>query len=157
MHYVVLVAEKVLSGITPLLSGLSVNKDSGYLTIRDRINGSVLITVQIGKCKPEKAKKYFDFSLEKGARLFQHKKHFSSWQSKDEGEDFYAGAIISEDLILSFSGLSELADEALVLMVANLCRWIHDGDAYSIAAISDNKYFTDLRSGGKLQDYKQIM
>jgi hypothetical protein len=43
--------------------------------------------------------------------------HVSSWESRDPGHDRWGGAIRIEDLIFSFSGLPELADEALMLGV----------------------------------------
>lgn len=63
----------------------------------------------------EKGSQSFDFALEKSRRLREHPDHLSSWQSRDPSSNKWGGAIRVGQFILSFSGLPELVDEALML------------------------------------------
>jgi len=121
------------------------NRHSGYLTLMNATNGRILLVVQIGNCPQTKARKYFDFSQEKAGRLFIHPDHSSSWQSRIPETNQWGGAIrTTNDLILSFSGLPELADEALGLWVAFKMEWMDVADAVVLATISENRYFSQL-------------
>ncbi len=82
-----------------------------------------------------KMEKYIRFATEKALRLyggFFNEQHRASCQSRDRATEKYAGAItvcarhgegrISEWIILSFSGLSELMDHELVIRIAEGLR-----------------------------------
>jgi hypothetical protein len=121
----------------------------GYLTIQRRRDGRVLLVAQIGECPDNKAEKYMTLSLEKGGRLYWcrscgFKNHLSSWQSRNEKRMKYGGAICAGPFILSFSGLPELADEAVMLRLAVELNLISLRTAYRIAKISDNNYARQL-------------
>ncbi|MCR4280094.1 MAG: hypothetical protein NUV82_01555 [Candidatus Komeilibacteria bacterium] len=93
----------------------------GYLVIRSKKDGRVLFVVQIGEIPPEKVQKYFDYALEKGARLYIHlpEGHISSFQSANEAKNQFGGAVLIGDYILSFSGIPlAAADEATLLQAA---------------------------------------
>jgi hypothetical protein len=98
--------------------GMAENKNRGYFSIRRRGDGRILLLAQIGECPSDKEDKYKTLCLEKGWRLFRKKRHLSSWQSRNEKANKYAGAICAGPLIFSFSGLSELVDEAAMLLIA---------------------------------------
>ena len=120
------------------------HKQSGYLTIRRKIDGRILLAVQIGECPPHKASEYFKFSLEKGERLFHHSNHVSSWQSRDDKNEKWGGAIIAGNYIVLFSGFPELLDEAVVLVLSLFFCWISHEKATGIAKISNNFFYPYL-------------
>jgi len=134
--------------IIPVLTNLPGNpkphKKSGYLTIRQKADGKILLVAEIGNCPFSKAEKYLRLSLEKGERLFRHPKHLSSWQSRDPEKEKYGGAIVTNEFILSFSGFREYLDEAMVLVLAEFLRWISREQAEKIAAISNNPFYREL-------------
>lgn len=122
---------------------------SGYFTLRDAVSGRVMLLCQTGICPDDKAEIFFQNSLEKGQRLFSNFAHLhfhkSSWQSRD-GVTKFAGAIFIPNLILSFSGLPELADEAIMLMLAINLGLGEENYCNGIAKISGNNIFHDLKS-----------
>ncbi len=86
-------------------------------------------------------------AMEKYSRLYQWGPdrnkvggHISAWQSRDVSGDYkkYGGAIVAGGFILSFSGLSEYLDEAIVTVAAHLCGLIDQGQMFEIAVISNN-------------------
>lgn len=136
----------ILTYITDLIesSSLPSERNNGYFTLRTMNDGQVVLIARIGVCKPEKADKYLSFSQEKGLRLFQQREHdVSSWQTRNEEKDLWGGAIIAGDFILSFSGLPELTDEAVMIKTALLCKWASEETLCQIAEISDNRLFLD--------------
>jgi hypothetical protein len=96
--------------------------------------------------------------LEKGQRLFTLQSLHSSFQSRDESAIItdiggneqnwgqWGGAIRLTDghLILSLSGLPEMGDEAVMLVVAIRAGWLGGSEAKTIATISKNPYFEPL-------------
>lgn len=101
-------------------------KNCGYFTLRDYSSNRVILTRQIGICPSDKWQRYHDLSLEKGDRLFRNADHLSSRESRDHEKSQYGGAISAESLSLSFSGLPELGDEAVMLCAARMLGWISD-------------------------------
>ena len=128
------------------IPGFPNEKNSGYCTIISVADGRVLLSFQVGHCPREKFEKYYSFSHEKAQRLrkFVFDGHVSSWQSRDESAGQWGGAISAGSVIFSFSGLPELADEAIMLMAAVTCNFMSPETAIEIARISGNKFFTDL-------------
>ena len=137
-------------------------ENCGYCTIRSVVDGRVLLTFEVGHCPDEKAAKYWALSIEKGQRLFNHPDHASSFQSRDEnatvqvfGEvqewGHWAGAIRALDGILSFSGLPELGDEAVMLIAGIKSRRLFGSGAQKIAEISSNPYLEPMiRASGAM-------
>ena len=122
------------------------DKDNGYCVITSALDGRVLLTFQVGECKPEKVKKYYSLANAKAVRLysFASQNHVSSWQSRDKDANRWGGAIRAGDVIFSFSGLPELADEAVMLVAAVICNFISLEEAEKIAIVSDNVTFSIL-------------
>ncbi len=120
-------------------------RKSGYFTLRDISSGRVIITIMLGDIPKEKQEKYLQLSLEKGDRLYKNYKTsfkiFSSWQTRQPDNDKWGGAIRVNRYILSFSGLSELLDEALVLEVALTMNWENSHRLYEISQVSNNIYY----------------
>jgi hypothetical protein len=136
--------------ISEILLKRGINKSSGYFTIGNLLGDAPLAVIKIGDVPEEKAAKYFSFSQEKYNRLrkmYSEHGHMTSWQSRDESKDMWGGAIIVADLdhnrhILSFSGLPELADEALMINVARYFNSSHiQLDSDEMAKISNNHYY----------------
>jgi len=99
----------------------------------------------VGIVNPAKAQTYLDTALEKARRLRAQLKYgdVSSWQSRDEENGRWGGAIVTESEIreiYSGSALPQLGDEALELLLAIGQRRMGVKRALEIAAISDNPY-----------------
>jgi hypothetical protein len=98
---------------------------------------------------PERQSKCFRLSLEKAQRLLEHPTDCSSWQSRNQNDSKWGGAVRWGDFAFSFSGLPELKDEALMLYLLHTSRrWpgfltsgpFH-GQLINIARFSGNSYF----------------
>ncbi len=123
------------------------DRTGGYLTILEQWptdwDVPVLVAL-VGEIPNKKSRKYRDFSFEKAKRLMGHSEHLSSWQSRSPNEDRWGGAVRTDTHILSFSGLPELADEALMLALALKLGLLKDRYAATIAMTSDNNDFRRL-------------
>lgn len=127
----------------------------GYLTLMNAITGEIVFTVPFGEIPEEKKEKYFEFSQEKAHRLFSQVNmhlpngHTTSFQSRNEELDMWGGAIYlnsqSLSVILSFSGMPELIDEAMMLVVADrLVRLYGLKNVTKIEAVERNPYWKPL-------------
>jgi len=117
-------------------------RGGGYLCIT-KMKGDIpedapFLIIQVGAPTREKVLKYLEFSQEKALRLSAHPDHISSWQSRDYESNRYGGAIRAEGYILSFSGLTELADEAVLVNTAFRLGLISGGRCFEIAKVSGN-------------------
>ena len=122
-------------------------KEGGYFTIFDMELGLPVIISSAGNYHPRMANIYLSFSQEKAVRLSCNSDHLSSWESRDVESSCYGGAILvgeNRDYIISFSGLPELADEALMLALALRLLWITPEKALEIAKRSQNHYFAKI-------------
>lgn len=148
----ILVTERLCLGvIEPRVNdGKSLEKQrhGGYLCVLDDIDPHLpaLARVRIGGPKEGKQTRYADLSEEKARRLASNPQHPSSWQSRDIARDYYGGAVRCEDgTILSFSGSTEEADEALMLLVARFCNLLTAEEADEIAGISNNELYREAK------------
>ncbi len=119
-------AHKVLEAYLALSNDLTGRdgREGGYLTVMNAETGEIEHHFEIGVISEEKADKYSAFSKEKAVRLFKNHKahgHVTSYESRNVPENKYAGAVLVGNKILSFSGLPELSDEALMYGLAALC------------------------------------
>lgn len=134
----------ILDTVEDLIEKLNVEgKNSGYLAIVDRSDGRLLLHAQVGNCLPDKHAKYCEISLEKAMRIYRNQ-DASSWMSRDPDNDKWGGAIVAGRFILSFSGLPELADEALMLALGREMSWISIEDVMGLATVSNNEYIGKL-------------
>lgn len=136
-------------------------RQSGYFTLRDITSGRVIFTIMLGDVPKEKQEKYLNFSLEKGDRLFKNYKsnfkNFSSWQTRNPDKDLWGGAIRTDKYVLSFSGLSELLDEALVLELALIMNWVNPYRLYEISQVSNNRFYRYFNaSAAQLDHWKNL-
>lgn len=128
----------------------------GYLTIASKLAGELLLCVRTGVIPHKddanptyqtKGRKYLHCSKEKARRLIETSHlygHMSSWQSRNEANDEFSGAVWCDTFAVSFSGLPELVDEALCLVLSLHFNWIDVKRADKIAALSNNPYFKPL-------------
>jgi hypothetical protein len=129
-------------GLHLLKERCCIDRDYGFLTVFDN---NVLLSCQINLCPKDKADAYFTFSVEKARRLHAHPDHYTSFQSRDVESGKYAGAIVCRlHTILSFSGLPEMADEALMIFVAFKTGWIDENEALRLSGISGNPYIKKI-------------
>ncbi|MCX6723809.1 MAG: hypothetical protein NT155_01380 [Candidatus Staskawiczbacteria bacterium] len=139
--------ELVELGMASLVEKCKLDRNYGYFTVMDTAAlGRIKLICEIGVCPPEKAEKYRTFSQEKAVRLFVNSAHDTSWQTRNPGENKWAGAVRAGSLIFSFSGLPELDDEALMTFVASQAGLIDRFKVIEIASISRNKHIYDILS-----------
>jgi len=97
-----------------------------------------LMIAMVGKPTASKERKYLELCQEKAIRLMANEKHLSSWQTRHLDHQQYGGAIRAGDFIFGFSGLIELADEAVLLMMALEIGLLSKEEVVAIAQISGN-------------------
>ncbi len=135
---------QLLQLVPALPNNQNPEKVSGYLTVRRASDGLIMTISAFGEMPPEKVAKYQEKSLEKSDRLLAHPDHISSWQSRHPEEGQWGGAIraTSADRVISFSGLPELIDEALVLVLAFVTGLINS-DEFKTAVLKSNNQFAE--------------
>jgi hypothetical protein len=153
---IVAVANAVLYRFLPLPDNPKPENTGAYLILFSKTSGQELIVIPLGTFPiPEKAEAIYTFSNEKALRLFSNaisNGHISSYQSRDVDNKKYAGAITApqdspcegRNLIGSISGLPELGDEAVALLIFHVLSWITLEDARKVVEISDNPFFQPL-------------
>ncbi|TAK95208.1 hypothetical protein EPO05_04975 [Patescibacteria group bacterium] len=112
-------ANRVLKALLAMPNnGLTKRHRGGWFSRRDH-RGTVRTYFMIGHPPYRDRDKCLRLSLYNGQRLHSHPEHLSSWQSRRPKLRWYGGAIrMTDGGSLSFWGLPEKANEALVLMVA---------------------------------------
>lgn len=135
----------VEEGILLLQKNCGAAKNYGFLTVYDAMCGhGVLLGAKINICPQEKSEKYFILSIEKAKRLSESR-NLLSWQSRDPANNKWGGAVVVRvNTVLSFSGMDELEDEALVIYVAHKAGWIDRAQALELAAISSNPHVAKI-------------
>jgi len=154
------IAEAVLARFLALPENPKPEKKGGYLAVLDCLDSGwvkMLFVNELGYCEPERANAYLGYCQEKARRLVGLRLeagHISAWQSRSTYKEAYGGAIVApaggagysdgKDLVVAFSGLTEHGDEALVLVIWMIFRWITLTEARQIVEISENKLFEPL-------------
>lgn len=132
-----------------VLSKIGSDKDmegrlGGYLCIADRTGLPVLV-VRLGEMSTAKATQYFRNALEKALRLALISGRCGdtlSRHSRDETRERWAGAVLGDEYVWSFSGLPEDADEMFVILLAHTEYDLSLYDASLLAG--SNRYFEGL-------------
>lgn len=122
------------------LGGKYKGKSGGVISVRDGERGIILACSVVGNPPDEKIEKYFNFSFEKGKRLFDNKGHLTSHESRDESKEQYGGAIVGEEVIVSFSGFPEKADSLFSLVVLQECHAIVEAVLHTIVQRAQIEY-----------------
>lgn len=141
------IASQIVATSVKIPGNEAPERQGGYLVVRNKISGVPLLIERVGKCPVSNVKRYHNLALEKGERLGNTRLtsgHISSYQSRDTQNDKWGGAILTEDLIISFSGLKELFDEAVVLVLAIRMHWLEIREAEAITEISGNTFVKPL-------------
>lgn len=120
-------------------------RTGGYLCLQDMKSGVPLAITVVGTCDDdEKAKKYLTFCQEKACRLQNSPHDHTSYQSRNEANLQYGGAIRGSNYIFSFSGFPELVDEAAMLVGAVLAGELVSEKAHDLAELSNNPHYVAL-------------
>ena len=137
-----------------LLSNEKPEKAGGYLLIGlDDL--SVKEILKIGECDPKKISKYVTIVQEKAYRLYadwlRDSTSVSSWQTRDPDMNRWGGAVLfganagnSDRNIISFSGLTEAADEAVSLALGKNLGFANSDYLERVAEISNNAVSREL-------------
>jgi len=123
-------------------------KEGGAFCVVDLKTGRFVIRpIIIGVVTdPEKRAKYLRLCVEKARRLrrkYMQYNHLLSWQSRNPDKGEWGGSICDGEYLWAFSGLPEEGDEALMLISAQSCGQIANGDPGKYAMISDNRVILD--------------
>lgn len=120
----------------------------GYLVVADVGTGLPLGSLFIGDVADDKAARYIELAQEKALRLATKLSlgHVLSWQSRDPAANLWGGAayICMGNIILSFSGLPELWDEAICLATASYGLYVPPANLIPLTEISENREFYRL-------------
>jgi hypothetical protein len=136
LNYMVEVIEALLGEARQHMNGDDRVREGGWfclLDVRQPPGWMVRVHERIGQLQTDKEAKYREFSLEKATRLASHPEHTTSRESRDEAAAQYGGAIHAHGYILSFSGLPEVWDEAIMLQAAILCDLLTPDEARRIS------------------------
>jgi len=122
------------------------SRQGGYLVIREKGSGKILLLARVGQFPPADTEKYLNFAQEKGARLNKliAAGDISSWGSRDPESGKWGGAIVAGDLIVSFSGLKEIIDEAVTLVLSLRLDWITHNQVLAVTEISGYRFIKEL-------------
>lgn len=114
---------------------VDLSKNCGCFTVLDK-SGNLILKFHIGELPAEKFERYYTFSEEKARRLHKNLEigHVSSFQSRNPEKDQWGGAISAGDYILSFSGMPEIVDEIMMLLLAIELGLLKYEDALMIVA-----------------------
>ena len=141
------VLESILQVATRRFPETTQGRLGGFLCVLNPQIGEIVVTGLIGTEPDEKKReKYKLLAEEKARRLALHPEHQSSWESRDPDKNRWGGAIRGTRLLFSFSGLPELWDEALMLVLAVRLKEIETAAAQAIAKKSENQFFEQLLS-----------
>jgi len=123
-------------------------KKGGYLSVFSIPNAMLGFISCVGSIvPPEKWQDYARNSQEKGIRLLtthQELGHLTSYESRDPDNNKWGGAVYADKYIFSFSGLPELADEAIMLTLAVELDFLSLQNASDIAKRNNNPIFDSL-------------
>jgi len=115
-----------------------------YFCLADPKWGNPFAVLAVGDVPYEKYEKYLALSIEKAGRLARHLgEHFSSWQSRNPQKDHWGGAV-KGNYVYSMSGLPELGDEAVMLVVLRIIQPESGSLCSGIAKLSGNWYYEPL-------------
>ncbi len=128
-------------------------REGGVLTVG--VDGfSQKHVLDIGSYPADKGDKYTRLSQEKAHRAYAHwlrqpEVAVSSWQTRNPQEMMFGGAVLFPPIkespnIISFSGLAEITDEAISLVLGCYLGLAQRGYADKVAGISENQVYEEL-------------
>lgn len=124
----------------------------GYLCIINKKTGKIIKTVLIGAIPIQKAKRCSTLAQEKARRVFSHlyEGHCTSYESRNHDADQWGGAIVTENLILAFSGYPEDGDTLICLSTAHAIGDIKKEQKERIIEITKIQYLIKIPELKKL-------
>jgi len=122
----------------------SCNHIGGYLTIVSCKDGRVFVCVEVGCCPKSKAGKRMALSIRNAKALFKNPECKSSWEIRSIKKHISQGAVVADDLIVSFAGVSGPEDEAIALSISRISNWLYMKDARRIARASRNRIYLKM-------------
>lgn len=111
---------------------------TGFVFVVYNTNTEQYYLGQIGTIPPGKLFKYTFLALEKAWRLLQNPEHLTSRQSADPDAEKWPGAVRVDDYIISISGLTPDADEALPANLGWLTKHITATELQALAELTRN-------------------
>lgn len=145
-----MVLEQILLDVRPHLSEADQQRAGGYFCVMDRSQGDgapaiPMLLTAVGHIPIDKAQKYHDLAIEKAQRLIARPDTMSSYQTRLPGYGKWGGAIASRGgIVLSFSGLPEHADEALMLALGHDLKLVTLIEGSVISQLSNNQIYPHL-------------
>ncbi len=118
-------------------------KAGGVLVIYTK-EGKWLANICIGDVPPESTAKYTSVAMTKIYILLKNPDYLSSYQGRDPDNGLWGGGIRTEEHFISFSGLNEAGDEAVILVAAQAQEKIRDTDVAKIVLLSNNNTYLKL-------------
>lgn len=147
--------QRIITEVPPIVStALAFIKDptkaGAYLCVTD-FDGRLELEIPVGSFKDvQRSIDCAAFALEKNRRLAAHPNHLSSFESADEDEGKYPGAIRGDNFLWSLSALPALWDEACMLSLALRVNEISVERVRKIIEISKNPFAHHLLPDGTL-------
>lgn len=102
------------------------------------------VPMKFGEVPDDKRSKYKELSQEKARRLSGYHEHISSFQSRNEDEDLWGGAVRFGDIIASTSGFNEYADEIVSVLTLNFLGIVDFNDCRLMLGPSNNRYWDEI-------------
>ena len=136
-------ANDLIEMMARVIPGFPQDRKGGYICIMDRTDGTLISLTRVGSFLKDNWLVYSALAQEKAQRVLSTSGRISSWEDRDESKMRYGGAIRASQFTLSFSGLTEHADELLVLFLAKSAGLVNHEDCCAIAKISNNRLYLD--------------
>ena len=125
--------------IVPVAAKFGEGRGGGSLCLMRPDGQPILVGLMGDPSPPKKVREYWDFSQEKPRRLSRHPEHVSSFQSRNDAEEQYPGAIRGYDVLGGFSGLPWKAEEGFVIALFRFGGLISEQMVNKIVQTSDNE------------------
>ncbi|MFA4999416.1 MAG: hypothetical protein WC519_01680 [Parcubacteria group bacterium] len=116
-------------------------RKGGYLAFVDK--KGLAFKTSVGSFLEEKEEKNRSFSQEKAERAFRTV--MPSFETRDPDNEKWGGGIFAGEYGIGFSGLPELADEALAVWLAEELKLISHDEAEEITSKSGSNIYYNLK------------
>jgi hypothetical protein len=106
-----------------------------------------LAKMVVGEVPSDKVADFWQLAEEEALRLLAHatEGHRLSSQSRDDGQRQYAGAVLTQGgYVVSFSGLSQIDDEALALLIVLDANLMDAEGTNALAVLARNTRYTEF-------------
>ncbi len=149
---IVKLVNDTITALNKLRSNPDKDRAGGFITVVERESGNTILHAKVGTIPKvddseygSKERKYRVLSTKKAHQLnifARASGHISGWQNRDEDKDQFGGAVAGNRFIFAFSGLTELGDEAVSLILADVFDVV---DCLAVKSVSQNWLWTALQ------------